>query len=131
MWKPSGALSSPKRWKPELLPCEASGELPPPLSSFPVPNFCSSGKMYFSGQAVATSLLYVARGSGILEKESGMGGWTGEETQKPKLQLSGDTISQRSKMKFNFELSQNKRLKGFSFTPPICITWVFFSLPVS
>jgi len=40
-------------------------------------------------------------------------------------------VSLHSEMKFNFELSQNKRLKDFSLLPPFYIMWVFFSLPVS
>lgn len=65
------------------------------------------------------------------EKKSIMGGQSREETQKPKLQLSGDVVSLHNKMKFNFELSQNKRLREFSFPPPFYITRVFLSLPVS
>lgn len=51
--------------------------------------------------------------------------------RNPSCSSWGDAISLRSAMKFNFELSQNKSLKEFSFAPPFYITGVFFSLPVS
>lgn len=61
----------------------------PAALQLPCPNCCSSSKMYFSGWAGASSLLYVAHGSDIL----------GEGVQRRRPDQRGDTETQAAALR--------------------------------